>query len=131
MKKTFLSICFLFAAITFVSAQQGQGGGQGGGNMQERMAQMKQSLKDSLGLTDAQAQSVMDVQTEFRPKMMELRNASDADRPAKMKEINDAMAKRYAEVLKDEALAKKVAEFNARRRGGRGMRPQGQGNGQK
>jgi hypothetical protein len=125
MKKTFLSICFLFAAITFVSAQQGQGGGQGGANMQERMAQMKQTLKDSLGLTDVQAQSVMDVQAEFRPKMMELRNASDADRPAKMKEINDAMAKRYAEVLKDDALAKKVAEFNARRRRGGGMRPQG------
>jgi hypothetical protein len=92
---------------------------------------MKQTLKDSLGLTDAQAQSVMDVQTEFRPKRMELRNVSDADRPAKMKEINDAMAKRYAEVLKDEALAKKVSEFTSRRGGGRGMRPQGQGNGQK
>lgn len=120
MKKISLAICFVFATITFVSAQQGQGGGF---NSPERIAQMKQSLKDSLSLTDAQAQLVLDVQQEFRPKMMELRNASEADRPAKRKEINDAMAKRLAEVLKDEALAAKVAEFNARRRGNR----QGQG----
>lgn len=123
MKKVFLSFCFLFAAITFVSAQQGQGPSP------ERIAQMKQAFKDSLGLTDAQAQSVLDVQNEFRPKRQELRNVSEADRPAKMKELNDAMAKRLAEVLKDEALAQKVSEYNARHqfgRGGGGNRPAGQ-----
>jgi len=123
MKKIFLSICFLFAAITFVSAQQAQGGGQA------RMAQMKQNLKDSLGLTDAQIDIVMSVQQEFRPKMMELRNVSEADRPAKMKELNDEMTKKLGTELKDEALAKKIAEYNARHRGGRGNRGgQGQGN---
>lgn len=120
MKKIILSICFLVAATTFVSAQQGQGGGQ------DRMAQMKQTLKDSLGLTDAQVQTVLDVQAEFRPKMMELRDVAEGDRPAKMKEINDAMEKRLGEVLKDAALAKKISEFNARRRGA-GRRPQGGG----
>jgi hypothetical protein len=96
MKKIILSVCFAFAAITYVSAQQGQGGG--GFNSPERIAQQKQTLKDSLGLTDAQAQSVLDVQTEFRPKMMELRDVSEADRPAKMKAINDEMAKKLAVV---------------------------------
>lgn len=125
MKKIILSICFVVAATTFVSAQQGQGGG----DPQARMAQMRQSMKDSLGLTDAQIQTVLDLQTEFRPKMMELRNVSETDRPAKMKEINDEMEKKLAVALKDEALAKKVSEYNARRRG-RGMggnRPQGGG----
>ena len=127
MKKVILSICLLVAATTYVSAQ----GGQGGPSPAERQAQMKQTLKDSLGLTDAQAQIVLDVQTEFRPKMMELRNVDEAERPAKMKEMNDAMDKRLAEALKDEKLAKKVSEFNSRRRGGgnRGGRPQGGGNG--
>lgn len=122
MKKVILSICFLFAAVSFVSAQQGQG------QSPERIAQMKQAFKDSLGLTDAQAQSVLDVQTEFRPKRQELRNASEAERPAKMKEINDAMAKRLAEVLKDGALAQKVIDYNTRHQGGRGggNRPPGQ-----
>ena len=119
MKKVILSICFLFAAISFVSAQQGQGPSP------ERIAQQKQMLKDSLSLTDAQAQSVVDVQAEFRPKRMELRDLSEADRPAKVKELNDAMQKRLTELLKDEALAKKVVEFNSRR-GFRGNRPQGQ-----
>ena len=118
MKKVFLSICFLFAAVTFVSAQ----GGPGGFNPE----QQKQRLKDSLSLTDAQAQLVMDVQTEFREKRMALRDVSEADRPAKMKEINDAMEKRFAEVLKDATLAKKVAEYNARRGMRGGQRPPGQ-----
>lgn len=118
MKKIFLSICILFAAVTFVSAQ-----GQGG-NQQERLAQMKQTLKDSLGLTDEQAQIVLSVQTEFRPKMMELRNVSEGDRATKMKEISVEMDKRLAVLLKDESLAKKVSEFNSRRRRG-GNRPQG------
>ena len=127
MKKLILSICLLVAATTYVSAQ----GGQGGPTPAERQAQMKQTLKDSLGLTDAQAQIVLDVQAEFRPKMMELRNVAEADRPAKMKEMNEAMDKRLAEALKDEKLAKMVSEFNSRRRGGnRGGRPQGGGNGQ-
>jgi hypothetical protein len=118
MKKIILSICLLVAATTFVSAQ-GQGGAQ------DRQAQMKQTLKDSLGLTDAQVQTVLDVQAEFRPKMMELRDLAEGDRPAKMKEINDAMEKKLGEALKDAALAKKVTEFNARRRGGGGRRPGG------
>jgi hypothetical protein len=45
--------------------------------------------------------------------------------------MNDAMDKRLAEALKDEKLAKRVLEFNSRRRGGgnRGGRPQGGSNG--
>ena len=123
MKKIILAVCFVFAAISFVSAQQGGGGGF---NNPERIAQMKQALRDSVGLTDEQAQLVLDVQQELRPKMMELRNVRDGDRPAKMKELNDEMIKKLTEVLKDEALAKKVMEFNARRRGRGGNRPQGQ-----
>ena len=125
MKKILLSACLLIGAANYASAQQGQGGGF---NNPERIAQMKQTYKDSVGLTDAQAQLVMDVQAEFRPKMMELRNMAEADRPAKMKELSDQIEKRYAEVLKDEALAKKVAAFQARNRmaGRSGNRQQGQ-----
>jgi hypothetical protein len=125
MKKIILAACLLIGTAGYVAAQQGQGGGF---NNPERLAQMKQTYKDSVGLTDAQAQQVLDVQMEFRPKMMELRNVAEADRPAKIKELNDQMEKRLAEVLKDEALAKKVAAFNARNRMNRGAgnRPQRQ-----
>jgi len=116
MKKVILSLCFMIAAVSFVSAQQAQGGGQGRQGMQERMNQMK----DSLGLTDAQLQTVMSVQQEFRQQRMDLRNASEADRPAKMKEVNDAMQKRLGEALKDPALAQRIAEYNARHSYGRG-----------
>ncbi|HEX8334856.1 MAG TPA: hypothetical protein VF622_19685 [Segetibacter sp.] len=121
MKKIILSLCILVAATTFATAQ-----GQGGQSQADRQAQMKQTLKDSLGLTDEQAQIVLDVQAEFRPKMMEVRNLAEADRPAKMQEINTEMNKKLASALKDGALARKVIEFNLRRRGG-GGRPQGGG----
>jgi hypothetical protein len=94
--------------------------------MAERQAQAKQMLKDSVGLTDEQAQIVLDIQVEFRPKMMEVRNLAEADRPAKMQEINTEMNKKIASALKDGALARKVIEFNSRRRGG-GQRAQGGG----
>jgi hypothetical protein len=96
--------------------------------MAERQAQAKQMLKDSVGLTDEQAQIVLEIQVEFRPKMMEVRNLAEADRPARMQDINTEMNKRLASALKDGALARKVIEFNSRRRGAGGQRPPGGGN---
>ena len=126
MKKVVLSICFLFGALTFVTAQQGQGGG----NAAERMAQMKQKLKDEVKLTDVQIDSVMAITQAFQPKQREIRmdqSMSDADKQAKMKTLNDETAKRLESALGKES-AQKVQEFIAKQRGGGGNRPQGQGN---
>ncbi len=126
MKKIILSICFLFGALTFVTAQQGQGGG----NTAERMAQMKQKLKDEVKLTDVQIDSVMAITQAFQPKQREIRmdqSMSDADKQAKMKTLNDERAKRLESALGKET-AQKVQEFNAKQRGSGGNRPQGQGN---
>jgi hypothetical protein len=123
MKKVILSICFLFAAISFVSAQQGQGGG--GFNTPEGLARQKQMLKDSLQLTDVQADSAVAIRVAFQPRMRELRqdqNLSDADRTSKMQVINDEQSKKLQAVLGAE-LGQKVAAFYARNRG---RRPQGQ-----
>jgi hypothetical protein len=121
MKKVILSICFLLTAATFVSAQQG-----GGGNMQERMAQMRQRLKDDVKLTDAQADSVMAIQQAFQPRTREIRmdqSMSDTDKQTKMKAINDERAKRFETALGKETAAK-VEEFYSRMRQGGGGRPQ-------
>ncbi len=128
MKKIILSICFLFGALTFVTAQQGQGGGKGA----KRMAQMKQRLKDEVKLTDVQIDSVMAINQVYQPKQREIRmdqSMSDTDKQTKMKAMNDERAKRIEAAIGKEASAK-VQEFNAKQRGagGGGNRPQGQGN---
>jgi hypothetical protein len=139
MKKIILSVCFLFGALTFVTAQQGQGGGQqgqggqgqGGGKMAERTAQMKQRLKDEVKLTDVQIDSVMAINQVYQPKQREIRmdqSMSDADKQTKMKALNDERAKRIEAAIGKEPAAK-VQEFNAKQRGGGGgNRPQGKGN---
>ena len=128
MKKIILSICFLFGALTFVTAQQGQGGGKAA----ERMAQMKQRLKDEVKLTDVQIDSVMAINQVYQPKQSEIRmdqSMSDTDKQTKMKAMNDERAKRIEAAIGKEASAK-VQEFNAKQKGagGGGNRPQGQGN---
>ncbi len=128
MKKIILSICFLFGALTFVTAQQGQGGGKGA----KRMAQMKQRLKDEVKLTDVQIDSVMAINQAYQPKQSEIRmdqSMSDTDKQTKMKAMNDERAKRIEAAIGKEASAK-VQEFNAKQKGagGGGNRPQGKGN---
>ncbi len=128
MKKIILSICFLFGALTFVTAQQGQGGGKAA----KRMAQMKQRLKDEVKLTDVQIDSVMAINQAYQPKQSEIRmdqSMSDTDKQTKMKAMNDERAKRIEAAIGKEASAK-VQEFNAKQKGagGGGNRPQGQGN---
>jgi hypothetical protein len=125
MKKIIFSVCFLFGAITFVSAQKGQGGG----NSPQRIAQMKQRLKDEVKLTDVQIDSVMAINQAFQPRTREIRmdqNMSDADKQAKMKAINDERTKRLESAIGKDA-AQKVADFNAKMRAnGGGNRPAGQ-----
>ncbi len=124
MNKIILSICFIAGAVTFAVAQQG-------GTPAERMAQMKQRLKDEVKLTDVQIDSVMAINQVYQPKQREIRmdqSMSDTDKQTKMKAMNDERAKRIEAAIGKEASAK-VQEFNAKQRGGGGgNRPQGKGN---
>lgn len=97
---------------------------QGGQQMtpEQRLAAQKERYK-GLGLNDVQVDSVIAISNDFRPRMMALRDVAEADRPAKMKEINDDRAKRLEKALPAD-LAKKVIEQMAqqgqRRPGGGG-----------
>ncbi|SJZ96383.1 hypothetical protein [Sediminibacterium ginsengisoli] len=106
---------------------------QGGGGQQDpaaRLAAQKQRYKD-MGLNDVQVDSVIAISNDMRPKMMALRDASEADRPAKMKEITDERNKRLEKALPAD-LAKKVIEAMSMQRGpGGGGRPGGGGGGKK
>ena len=115
MKRLFiLLVIFAITSTISVHAQPG------GGRMQmtpEQMAAQKEKQKakliEDLKLTDAQAEAVMGVQAEMRTQMRGLRDLAPEERMAKMQEINDLKMKKYIEVLKDEALAKKVSDYDA------------------
>lgn len=108
MKKVFVLLAICIAAITSANAQ---GGGFDPAAMKERQVKM---LKESdLKLTDVQIDSVIAVQGEFMQARRGMRDLSQEERQTKMKEINEAMAKRLTAALKDEALAKKVMAYQA------------------
>jgi hypothetical protein len=98
-----LTVMLMSCALCFTaSAQNGGGGG-------DRMAQMRQSLKDSIGLSDTQIDSVMAVQQDLRPQRRAIfqdQSLSQDDRQAKMKALNDAAAARYKNFLTADQIAK-------------------------
>ena len=114
MKKLFL-LFVVFAITTTVSINA-----QPGERMQltpEQIAVQKEKQKaklmEDLKLTDAQAEAVLGVQAEMRTQQRGLRGLEPDERIAKMKEMDEMKMKKYVEVLKDEALAKKVADYDA------------------
>lgn len=115
MKKLMVLLVILFASSgSTLFAQGGGGGNMDPAQMKER--QLTQLKSSDLKLTDAQADSVVSINMESRQQMRGLRDLSDDQRAAKMKEMNEFRMKRWAAALKDEALAKKVADFYEKQR---------------
>lgn len=111
-----MAVVFAIFSVTTAHAQQ---------DPAARAAAMKQKLKDDLKLTDAQADSVVAIQGEFRPKMRDIfmdQSLSQDDKKAKLAPINDQMNKRIEGVL-GEDLYKKYQDWwqkNRPQRGGGG-----------
>jgi flagellar motility protein MotE (MotC chaperone) len=124
MKKILFSLCILFAAVTFVSAQDRPAGGQGRGAGAEAA---RQRIKDELKLTDAQADSLTAIQREFQVKNREVMTnttLSDDDKKTKTKELDTARRTKLKGFLNDEQLSKLDAYYENMRK----MREQRQGN---
>jgi hypothetical protein len=126
--KKFIAGIALIAAVFSISTSYAQ---QGGG-MRDPAA-MKQKLKDDLKLTDVQADSVVAINQEFRPKMRDIfmdQTLSQDDKTAKIGVIRDAQNKRVQAVLGDD-LFKKYQDWqtkNRPQRGGGGGNGGGNGN---
>jgi Ni/Co efflux regulator RcnB len=115
MKKVLLLVVILLGLSG--SVLMAQDGNFDPAKMKERQLQQ---LKDSdLKLTDVQADSVVNINMETRQQMRGLRDLGDEERRTKMKEINDYRLKRWTAALKDEALAKRVAEYYEKMRANR------------
>jgi len=92
---------------------------------QQRMAAMKQKMKDDLKMTDAQADTVMAIQAQYRPQMREIfmdQSLSQDDKRAKLAPIQDEMNKKIQAALGDD-MYKKYQDWwqkNRPQRGGGG-----------
>lgn len=117
MKKMIACVAICIATITIsqVYAQQQ--------DPAARAAAMKQKLVDDLKLSNVQADSVVAINQEYRPKMREIfmdQSASQDDKKSKMDVINGEKNKRIQAVLGDDLFKKYQdwAEKNRPQRGG-------------
>ncbi len=115
---TVMLVLALGLGCTTLMAQAPEGGRNfDPAKMKER--QLQQLKESDLKLTNEQADSVVSINLEAMQQMRGMRDLSQDERTAKMKEMNDFRIKRWTSALKDEALAKKVAEYYEKQRAAR------------
>ena len=137
MKKLF-SMMVAMTALLFSLQAQPPGGG--GGDPEAMKARMKERMKPMLvqqaGVSDAEADKILDINFDFQMKSRPIRmdqSLSEDDKKKKMKEAEDARdASMKAIPLTEEKLAKIKAfydEMRKRQQEGRGGQGGGQGRG--
>lgn len=102
MKKLFAPL--FIAALFFSISSQAQTSAQHNHGME-----MKQMLKDSLHLTDVQADSVVSIRQEFRGKIktvMQNSSLSEDEKKEQMKPLREEMKTRLSAILTKEQMKK-------------------------
>ena len=122
--KKIMALVAVVLCCSFTSSVMAQGGGGQQMTPEERMAQMKERLKP-LGLTPVQTDSVVAIYSDRSMMPANMRDMSQEDRQAKMKEISDYREKRMAKAGMPADAVKKVVELMSQR----GPRPGGGGGG--
>ncbi len=105
MKKLlFLTLIFIAQISTTIHAQSGpQAQGQGNPDPAVMLQQMKEKqvpgLVSKAGLTEAQANKVVEINLELRMAMMtDVRELNEADRTKRIAEFKAAKEKKYSEI---------------------------------
>ena len=108
MKKLFM-LAFVFSAIisTAVFAQSGpqaQNTPDPAVMLQQMKEKQKPGLIEKVGLTEAQADKVIEINFETRMAASALRDLSEADRSKKIAELKAAKEKKISEILTPEQI---------------------------
>jgi hypothetical protein len=110
--KKFLFLGLIFSAIfstttnaqtgSTASAQAGATSAQAGGNMAAMLQQVKEKVRPQMvektGLTEAQADKVIEINFEIRQAAVGLRDLSEADRTQKLADLKASKEKKYSEI---------------------------------
>ncbi|HEY0680497.1 MAG TPA: hypothetical protein VGD17_19580 [Chitinophagaceae bacterium] len=102
MKKIlFLTIIFGAIISTTINAQTG---GDPAAMLQQMKDKVKPQMVEKTGLTEAQADKVIELNFEMRMAMSALRDLSEADRAKKIAELKAAKEKKFSEFLTAEQI---------------------------
>ena len=102
--KKYLFITFLFAAILSTTSNA-QPSADPPTVLQQMKEQQKPGLVQKAGLTEAQAEKIIEINYETRMQAgRELEGLNEADRTKKLAEIKAAKEKKYSEVLTPEQI---------------------------
>jgi competence protein ComGC len=118
MKKIILSLCFLFAITTMVSAQRAA----------ERKEEINKGLKEEVKLTDEQIASVVAIEDEYRPKLKAIKTdaaLSDEDKKAKAKVLNEEKETKIVALLGKEKTAQVKTFYSSLKKGDKGAKKEG------
>lgn len=130
MKKFLLFAAFVAALFT-ASAQGGPGGDPA--TMRQRMKErVKPQLIEKTGLSDAEAEKVLDINFEAQRMRRELRmdnSVSEEDRTKKATAIDEEMKKKYKDIPLTDEQMKSVNAFFEEMNKNRPQRREGSGNG--
>lgn len=102
--KKYLLMLFISCAI-FVATTNAQSAADPGAVLQQMKEQQKPGLMEKAGLTEAQAEKIIEINYETRMQAArELKDLNEADRTKKLAEIKAMKEKRYSEVLTPEQM---------------------------
>ena len=103
--KKILFLTFILGAIISTNAYA-QPAGDPPSMLQQMKEKQKPGLMEKVGLTDAQAEKVIELNYEMRMQAArELKDLPEADRSKKMAELRAAKEKKFAEFLTPEQIA--------------------------
>lgn len=114
--KTMVALLVVLCTVAFNAASAQQGGGRNFSPEQIKARETQRLKESGLKLTDAQVDSLVNINLELRGQMRGFRDMGDDERRTKMTEMNAYRTKRIKDALKDEELSKKVEEYYAQER---------------
>jgi len=102
--KKFLFLTLIFGAVISTNAYA-QPAGDPPGLLQQMKEKQKPGLIEKVGLTDAQAEKVIEINYEIRMQTpRDLRDMNEADRNKKLAELKALKEKKLSEVLTPEQI---------------------------
>jgi hypothetical protein len=108
--KKFLFLTLIFGALMSTTTQA-QSGGDQAAMLQQAKEKIRPQMVEKTGLTEAQADKVIEINFEIRQAAHGLRNLSEAERTAKIAELKATKEKRYSEIPLTAEQIKNVHAF--------------------
>jgi hypothetical protein len=109
--KKLLFLTLVLTVITTAIQAQGQASSDPATMLQQMKVKIVPQMVEKTGLTEAQANKVVEINFELRQSMLAHKDLSEADRAKKVAEFKAAREKRYSEIPLTPEQIKSVLSF--------------------